>query len=105
MPAAVTRRLVRNPHSCARNPPSREPSGVSPMPTNVIVAAARPCIPSGVTACRTAMTVTFTNWPPVPNTKLTARSTGTVTAEEPCSAGTHRNAPSPSAAADTSTAP
>ena len=44
------------------------------MPTNVMVAAARPCIASGMTACRMAMTVTSTNWPKAPNTKLIAIS-------------------------------
>ncbi len=73
------------------------------MPTNEIVAATRPCIPSGVTDCRTPMTVTFTNWPPIQNRNETATSAETVTAEEPCSTGTHRNTPPPSAAARMST--
>jgi hypothetical protein len=75
------------------------------MPTKLIVAAARPCIASGVTVCRTAMIVTFTSWPKVPKTRLTASSAGTVAPGGPCSAGTNRNTPSPSAAADTSTTP
>ncbi|MBB4710340.1 hypothetical protein BJ965_000222 [Streptomyces luteogriseus] len=33
-----------------------------------------------MTACRTAMIVTFTNWPPSPNMNPTARRAGTVTA-------------------------
>jgi hypothetical protein len=75
------------------------------MPANVIVAATRPCIPSGVTACRTAMTVTLTSCPNVPDTKVIATSRGSVTAGGPCSAGTNSSAPLPIVAAATSTTP
>lgn len=75
------------------------------MPTKMIVVAMRPCVPPGATVCRTAVNVTLAGRLKAPEDGIDREEHGNRRHREPCSTGANRNAPLPSAAADTSTAP
>ena len=76
-PIAPTQSAVRNEYAVAIAPPSSVPSGIVPQTIQRIDAFIRPCIRSGVIACRRLTCEMLYAIAPNPNTNVPTSSTGT----------------------------